>query len=224
MAPASSSLRERPVLTSSSGVITTIVHLAPVRMNSSCDCFPVGLMDGSCRWTGEGGRPRSPTRPTPSSDTAGASSLHPSTCAVTEPIAQPCDPGSENLSEASRGPTIGPLDMATRSRSAGASVRRWTRRRVRRCASRPRATSRGGLFVACASFAPPLAGGLGGERPDYRRRRRASTSAARAAARPGTPWAAPPGKVAALPRKRPRTGVRYGVRLGSGRKIAWSSA
>jgi hypothetical protein len=41
-----------------------------------------------------------------------------------------------------------------------------------------------------------------------RRRSRASSSAARAAARPGTPWAAPPGNVAALPRNRPRTGVR----------------
>jgi hypothetical protein len=193
-------------------------------MNSSCDCFPVGWMDGSCRWTGEGGRPRSPTRPTPSSDTAGASSLHPSTCAVTEPIAQPCDPGSENLSESSRGPTIRAPRRGHAVTIAGASVRRWTRRRVRCCARRPRAASRGGIFVTCASFAPPLARELGGERPDYRRRRRASTSATRAAARPGTPWAAPPGKVAALPRKRPRTGVRYGVRLGSGRKIAWSSA
>src|ERR671916_1561561 len=62
-----------------------------------------------------------------------------------------------------------------------------------------------------------------GEASGQKRRTAASRNAARAAAWPGTPCTAPPGKVAALPRNRPRTGVRYGFKLGSGRNTVWSS-
>ena len=57
----------------------------------------------------------------------------------------------------------------------------------------------------------------------HRRAPRISLSAARAATSPGTPCTAAPGKVAALPRNKPRTGVRYDDSLGTGRKIVWRS-
>ena len=48
-------------------------------------------------------------------------------------------------------------------------------------------------------------------------------SAARAAASPGTPWTAPPGNAAALPRKSPRSGVLYGDSPTVGRKTTCES-
>ena len=48
-------------------------------------------------------------------------------------------------------------------------------------------------------------------------------SAARAAASPGTPWTAPPGTAAALPRKSPRSGVLYGDSPTVGRKTTCES-
>src|SRR4051794_151693 len=52
-----------------------------------------------------------------------------------------------------------------------------------------------------------------------RRQALSSASAALAAASPHTPCTAPPGNVAALPRYRPRRGVRYGDGDGTGRAI-----